>query len=520
MTQTTSSDSPGRRRFRWLWLAPVLALVALSAWAFASPVGSSPDDDFHQVSIWCANSARTDLCRPGTDALHRSVPDDLVQTSCYAHRADKSAACTQKVLASSRWVETTRGNFSGYYPPVYYAVANLFASPDVAASVVVIRIVNSVLFLGLSVLLWWLLPRSRGRVLLIAWAVSVVPLGMFLIPSVNPSSWSIIGVGLGWLAVLGFLEAETVARRWALGGVMLATFVMAAGSRPDAAIYWGIGAVVGSVIALRRERRYWLLVIAPVVLSALGLASYLLSSYAGVAVTGIGGATSAMPGGAAAPDPGADRGLLSLLFHDLIEVPSLWAGILGTWGLGWFDTAMPTLVWFATLLCFGGVLFGAFAKPTPRIAGLMIGVLAMLWVIPTAVLVAGHDLVGVNVQPRYLLPLWVVFAGLAVLAWERSGRRVGRWQAGVLVVALGLANSLALFTDLRRYVKGDGVGGFLLEQDERWWWNGLGIPPTAIWLLGSLAFVVAVLVLVREWRRGRGDAAQAAVESAALPITR
>ena len=30
------------RRFRWIYLAPVLMVLALSAWAFASPIGASP----------------------------------------------------------------------------------------------------------------------------------------------------------------------------------------------------------------------------------------------------------------------------------------------------------------------------------------------------------------------------------------------------------------------------------------------------------------------------------------------
>jgi len=56
------------RRFRWIYLAPVLMVLALSAWAFASPIGASPDDDYHLASIWCANESRTDLCAP--DPVH------------------------------------------------------------------------------------------------------------------------------------------------------------------------------------------------------------------------------------------------------------------------------------------------------------------------------------------------------------------------------------------------------------------------------------------------------------------
>ena len=38
-------------------LAAISAFVALSAWAFASPPGSAPDDDFHLPAIWCSHGA-------------------------------------------------------------------------------------------------------------------------------------------------------------------------------------------------------------------------------------------------------------------------------------------------------------------------------------------------------------------------------------------------------------------------------------------------------------------------------
>ena len=39
-------------RLRWIHAAPLLAVLTLTAWAFASPVGASPDDDFHLASTY------------------------------------------------------------------------------------------------------------------------------------------------------------------------------------------------------------------------------------------------------------------------------------------------------------------------------------------------------------------------------------------------------------------------------------------------------------------------------------
>ena len=44
----------GQSKFKVIQLVPLLAILALACWALASPVGSSPDDNFHLASIWCA----------------------------------------------------------------------------------------------------------------------------------------------------------------------------------------------------------------------------------------------------------------------------------------------------------------------------------------------------------------------------------------------------------------------------------------------------------------------------------
>ncbi len=115
--------------------------------------------------------------------------------------------------------ETDRGNYLGEYPPVYYAVMRLFAGPDLQVSALVMRLVNAVLFVGLATALAALLPAWRRGTLLWGWLVTLVPLGMFIIPSNNPSGWAVTGVGTAFLALLGWFEIRwpaTVGARRAL----------------------------------------------------------------------------------------------------------------------------------------------------------------------------------------------------------------------------------------------------------------------------------------------------------------
>ena len=71
----------------------VLAALTLVAWAFASPIGSSPDDDYHLTSSWCAGPAAGELCEPGEVADERVVPEALTDIACYAYDPQESAAC-------------------------------------------------------------------------------------------------------------------------------------------------------------------------------------------------------------------------------------------------------------------------------------------------------------------------------------------------------------------------------------------------------------------------------------------
>jgi len=76
-TATSPSTAPSTRRFRAIWLAPVLLLIALLAWAFASPILAAPDDDFHLASTWCDSGLNASMCQPGTSPTTRVVPEVL-----------------------------------------------------------------------------------------------------------------------------------------------------------------------------------------------------------------------------------------------------------------------------------------------------------------------------------------------------------------------------------------------------------------------------------------------------------
>jgi hypothetical protein len=129
------------------------------------------DDDFHLVS----NLVRQQLVRPvraGRDRRNPSVPDELEAIACFAQKPLESAACQDALFASDITVETDRGNWVGAYPPVYYAVMGFFAGPDIQVSALIMRLFTILLFLGITVALYALLPAARRPALLWTWLIT------------------------------------------------------------------------------------------------------------------------------------------------------------------------------------------------------------------------------------------------------------------------------------------------------------------------------------------------------------
>jgi hypothetical protein len=98
-------------------------------------------------------------------------------------------------------------------------------------------------------------------------------------------------------------------------------------------------------------------------------------------------------------------------------------------------------------------------------------------------------------QPRYLLPLLVMLAGISLLPAADEQLRFTRGQVVVLVTAMSAAQSIALYYNVWRYTKGlqrpfEFLGG------DGWWWTWPFPSPTAVWLLGSVSFAVLAGLLL------------------------
>lgn len=477
--------APPRWRVASFILVPVLALIAVMAWGLSSPVGSSADDDFHLASIWCGHGENENGCEPGTKADERVVPRDLVVDSvCFAFNPDASASCQGDDFGVNPkdTLQSPRGNYTGLYPPVFYFTMSLFAGANIENSVLLMKLANSLLFVGMVAVLFWLLPLHRRQTLTCSLLITLVPLGMFIIPTTNPSSWAVISAGTLWLALVGYLEGSGK-RKVGLGIVAVIAVVLGSGARADAAMYSGLAIAISLFLTYRRGKQWMISAILPV---ALLITTVLFFFTAGQA--------DAISGGLAATTEPVIGSPVVLAVANLVNIPGLWAGVFGFTGLGWLDTVMPSSVWFAGLAVFASaILIGLGVKVTRK--GVAVAVLAAALVtIPTVLLVRSNSMVGANVQPRYILPLIIMLGALVLLQSAESRIRVTSVQRWVVVVALSMANALALHTNIRRYVTGADVSSVDLDSGAQWWWN-IPTSPMFVWIVGSVAFAAIVFIV-------------------------
>jgi len=486
----------------------LLAFLTLSAWSLSSAVGSTPDDDYHLSSIWCTDITGSDLCAMEERSRQKMVPSALPESRCYAQAGNESAAC-QPLMTTADGRETMTNRLNSVqqlYPTGFYQFMSIFAGPDIEVSVIVMRLVNAALFIGLNVALWLLIPLRLRQPLLFAWAGTLIPLAAFIIPSTNPSSWAIIGVGSAWIALLGYLE-HSGWQRWVLGGMFVLFAGMAAGARTDATLF----AIASSGVALLATDAHIRQVLMRLWIPAVGVI------LAGSVIFFQRGAIGALSSGFKnIEDEGFDWGLL---WNNIIETPGLWLGVVGgsPWGsLGWLDTPMPQMVTLMSVGVFVALIGVGLSGASRRIRWVTALMFVMLWTIPVYLLQISGFLVGAGFQSRYIMPLIVVMLGIMLLRpANHPGLFTQRTPLVMITLALTIANSLALHHNIRRYTTGLDQQGFNLNADREWWWwtfQGTAVTPMLVWAVGTLAFFATCWVaLVWAMSKTTDPAVQSAV---------
>jgi hypothetical protein len=469
---------------------PLLAFLTLAAWSFASPVGSSPDDDFHLASIWCGLGERPGLCELPDDSANaeptsRMVPAALINSPCFAFKPEQPASCWDPSFEQLALVE--RANVDNLYPRLFYSAASLFASTDPQLSVIAIRLANSAFAVAFLSAVCFTLPRSVRPALLISVIATSIPLGVFIYASTNPSSWAMLSAATVWTSLYGATRTSG-RRRWLLCALALIGAVIGAGSRADAAIFAVYGVALALLLGARAARSQIVPIVTGVLICIVSVGFYLGARQGGAAFGGL--------------DPSENPLTLPQHVSNLLELPSLWTGALGQSSLGWFDTRMPAAVWVLATAVFAGALFVGIRQPNRRrMIAIVLSLLAM-WTVPFVMLAQSNAVVGNTVQPRYLLPLMLIAVGVASLRPDAE-RAWDGFRYAAASTALWLALTIAMHQNIARYTSGGSGDAVDPGASAEWWWPGAPAP-LAVWIAGSLAFA-GMLVSIWVIKRRPGD---------------
>ena len=322
-------------------------------------------------------------------------------------------------------------------------------------------------------------PSRRTNHMLAA-LVTLVPLGVFVIASVNPSSWAFTSAALLWAAGFEFGKAEDRWRRWALGALVVLGILLAGSSRAVAVAYSAVAVLLAWFANARRDRRTVVTGFVAVV-----LAGACVLWYRSLGQSGIMGARDSIP-----PDDSVAAWLARIQ-----QVPALLIGSFGTpGGLGWLDTAMPSTTWVVALSAYAAAVFWGLRRCRWRKAVSLVAVAGLAVALPLMIMRLEHS-VGQGLQPRYLFPLLITLVAIALVHDNETGSELHVAQATLLMLGLAGAHSGAIHTNLRRYVTGLDVGALNLNYAIEWWWQAVPSPMT-VWAIASISFGVAAAIAV------------------------
>ena len=497
---------------RRLWLSSsalaISTLVLLSAWAIASPLGSSADEDFHLGSIWCATAPSSHCSQSAEEANQYVLPPNVSGDFCflagYTEASKNSAACIFASGSNRGVVSTHRvNNVAGYYPPMFYRTMHLFVGSEPTESVITMRVANSIVAVFTLGLLLVLSQRWLARPLALALIVGLVPFGVFFIPSVNPSSWAIVGAFSFWAFFLSWLMSDRALSRIGLarlGGLILSGALVIS-ARSDAALYAGVTTAVAVLITWSRMRihakRLWVAAI-PVPFLLWGLA-FRFNSLAGLVSFAPSTQTDASGMNAVAAVVGD-------LMRNAMEIPAFLAGALGAnapdfdqssaflYGIGSVDIRMPSILPLITVGMVSAVLFLSLRTlSTRRALGIAI-LIASLTLVP--LMATSRFSYQYSYAPRTIYPLLLASIAIALMVLPWREFTLSKIQISLLAAGFSIANAVALLTTVRRYTNGQSETWLSFFFTPEWWWD-FGPSPQVVVLIGSLAGVGVAIGLAR-----------------------
>jgi hypothetical protein len=484
--------------------------VSLFCWLLSSPIGSGPDEGWHVGSAYCAWGENSD-CRFFTDStiiydsdspdtkLSAVLGDQIVplenrsgqllpttniaevpwtMEECFRWDPKKSALCGS--ISDQPRTQINPSDAVGY-PNGYYKFLNVVGLFDGSTNILFYRLINIALF---SILFFYFLSTSNHyeRVYVLSTlSLTMIPLGLFILSSINPSGWSFTGLTFSWIFMsriprLSQQRFHQTSNIFAL----LTSIFMAVESRYDNRI---ILLVVGliSFVAFDMEFRKQLIgeTWRKFVVYSLGV---LLVAFALLKV------------------PILTRNYFSVnessisistwISHWIVRLPEVPIQVFGTGGLGWLDTFVPFVVPAIGLSLFVSAFLFSFINYDRKQILVVISTVLFLASVILSQAFEYRSLMNNNIQGRYVLSLVTFLLGISIYV-SRSPIQLFEIKAlrHFAILAISFIHMLSLFVNTQRYVNGVSQSfSPMILTDTSWWWPNSPIGPNFLVILGSLSF--------------------------------
>ena len=485
------------RSFGIAWL--VLSLLA-ALWAIATPIGAAPDEPAHLIKA--ASVVRGQLVgEHGANGQVVQVPKYIAFTpaqTCYAFDGNITADCVPGVTGDPTEIVDS-STTAGLYNPLYYAIVgwpSLIAADS--SGIYAMRLVSGVVTSAFLAAGFWLIAGWRRRVIpILGYLTAVTPMVLFLNGTVNPNALEIGATLAAFVGVLTVVREPDDTRR-VVPIIVLVSAAIAANMR-GLSLLWLAIALLSPFLLVGLDRIRDLLRVRWVLIALIGTAAAAIAALIWVlGSNSLGSAISDPEPVTNAPGVGTSP---ILGFAWTISSTFLYGQeLVGLFG--WLDTPAPAYVYFTWSALVGGLLLGAFVLLRGRVLALVLGLTALVIVLPAVVQGIYIEDGGVVWQGRYILPLFVCLVIAAAAALGDVIELPGSSATRLLWIVLGawvLAQWLAFTWALKRYSAGLD-SGWLEILSPRWQPPGTTVGLTLGFALLLGAGGAALILALREPR--------------------
>lgn len=482
--------SLGKKNWSLFVSSLLSGLILICSWAISSPPGGSPDEPTHLITTYCTSSSYSSICEEPSPEKTDLQPIKSV-SSCYLFQRDRSVSCEESNIFS----ELKPGANSLFYKYAennYYKFMSLFVSDFYILSLLTMRVLNGVIFLGILFLSIFLLPKNYKENFTISTLIVLIPLGIFLVTSVNTSAWIIIGAIGMWSSLYALLHSflsSNTSVAFTLGRAVLfilSSFLLIS-SRSDGIYFFAIILFTIILIFFTYLAKSFLKKIFNNFQVKLFLTTFTFLTFAVIFYL--------MQEKAKVASIDNNFDFLERLFENISRLPHLLLGPMGTWGLGWLDVWLAPSTYISMILVVLGVAFLAIRYLDFAHSLSTIVLSASILLLPLLILQTSGYRVGEWVQPRYILPLYFPLLGVLLFSAVKN-LILNNFQIYTIISLTSIANSFALFSNLERYLRGQNTLSYNLNVNREWWWDQLP-SPNVIWFVGSLSFVIFFTTLQR-----------------------